>query len=364
MVDIPGEIKAIEDEMRKTQYNKATEHHFGVLKAKIAKLREKHEARQISGGTGYSFSVKRSGDATVILVGFPSVGKSTLLNALTGSKSATAAYAFTTLTVIPGVLMYKNAKIQILDVPGIIAGAASGTGRGKEVLGVVRNADMVLFVIDAGHPEQVERLRKEVYDSGVRLDESPPNVKITRNARGGIRILTTCKQSISKKTFEDILKQFSINNADIVIRENITIERFIDGIQGGKSYLTSRIILNKADLYEKEAVKSAMKESKAALPVSATTGENVDALKEELYKGLKLIPIYLKEVGKEPDMKIPLIVKEGATLRDISTHIHRDLQKLFKYARLWGPSAKFPAQVVKDLNRKVKAGDIVEFHAR
>ncbi len=364
MADYLTEIKSIEDEMRKTQYNKATEHHFGVLKAKIAKLRERHEARQRTGSSGYSFSVKKSGDATIILVGFPSVGKSTLLNALTGSKSETAAYAFTTLTVIPGVLKHRGAKIQILDVPGIMSGAASGTGRGKEVLGVVRNADMVLFVVDASHPEQISKLRKEVYDSGVRLDESMPSMKITKTPRGGVRVLTTCKQEISNKTFEDILKQLGISNATVVLREKISVERFIDGVQGGKSYLSSLAVLNKSDLVEKNVLSDSTKISGARIHVSATTKENIEKLKDVIYDSLKLIPVYLKEIGKEPDMKVPLIVRDGATIRDICNRIHRDVEKLFKYARIWGPSAKFPAQIIRDLNRKVKGGDIIEVHAR
>lgn len=45
-----------------------------------------------------------------------------------------AAYEFTTLTTVPGVIRYKGAKIQLLDLPGIIEGAKDGKGRGKQVI--------------------------------------------------------------------------------------------------------------------------------------------------------------------------------------------------------------------------------------
>ena len=57
------------------------------------------------------------------------MGKSTLLSAITTTQSETAAYEFTTLTCIPGVIEYEGANIQLLDLPGIIEGAAQGKGR-------------------------------------------------------------------------------------------------------------------------------------------------------------------------------------------------------------------------------------------
>ena len=65
------------------------------------------------------------------MIGFPSVGKSSILNSITETESLAAAYEFTTLTCIPGVLRINEAKIQLLDLPGIIEGAATGKGRGR-----------------------------------------------------------------------------------------------------------------------------------------------------------------------------------------------------------------------------------------
>ena len=75
------------------------------------------------------FSVRKTGDGTVVLLGFPSVGKSTLLNKLTNAKSDIGVYSFTTLRAVPGLMEHKYAKVQIIDLPGIVSGAASGRGR-------------------------------------------------------------------------------------------------------------------------------------------------------------------------------------------------------------------------------------------
>lgn len=111
------------------------------------------------------------------MIGFPSVGKSTLLNTFTETSSAAASYEFTTLTCIPGVLKYKGATLQLLDMPGIIEGAASGKGRGRQVVAVAKTADLILMVLDAGKGDtQRIKLEKELETVGIRLNCSAPDV--------------------------------------------------------------------------------------------------------------------------------------------------------------------------------------------
>ena len=133
---IREKIKELEDELARTQKNKATEYHIGIVKSKLAKLRREVITPTKHGAGGGGFDVKKSGNATVAIIGLPSVGKSTLLNKITNAESETASYAFTTLTCIPGILEYKQAKIQVLDLPGIIEGAKDGKGRGREIISV------------------------------------------------------------------------------------------------------------------------------------------------------------------------------------------------------------------------------------
>src|ERR1700712_3564927 len=105
--------------MAKTQKNKATSFHLGQLKAKLAKLKRELLTPSSSGGggAGAGFDVARTGVASVGFIGFPSVGKRTLMSKLTGQHSEVAAYEFTTLTTVPGQVVYNGAKIQMLDLP-------------------------------------------------------------------------------------------------------------------------------------------------------------------------------------------------------------------------------------------------------
>ena len=172
-------IAEIENEMNKTQKNKATAKHIGLLKAQLAKLRR--DLIEPKGGGGGAkcegFEVAKTGDARVGFIGFPSVGKSTLLSNLAGVYSEVAAYEFTTLTTVPGVIRYKGAKIQLLDLPGIIEGAKDGKGRGKQVIAVARTCSLILIVLDVLRPLVHKKIiENELEGFGIRLNKQPPNI--------------------------------------------------------------------------------------------------------------------------------------------------------------------------------------------
>ncbi len=363
MVDYKKKIKELQDELKKTKYNKATQGHIGIVKAKIAQLKEKQEAR-ISKKTGRSehgYTVRKSGDGTVLLLGFPSSGKSTLLNSLTGASSEVGAYAFTTLSVVPGMMNYKQAKIQILDVPGIVSGAASGKGRGKEVLTVIQNADLVLVLVDVNHPEHYPAILREVWESRIRLNKTKPQVWIKKKIKGGIQIGKTVRLNVDDETIKKVLREFKIVNADVLIRSPIDIDDFIDCIEGNKKYVPALTCISKADLANASQVSKVKKELNADLVVSAEEGLNIDYLRELIFEKLNFIRLYLKEPGKEADKKEPLIITKDSTIRNVCNKLHKDFVKKFKYARVWGSSAKHPAQRVM-LKHVLKDEDILEIH--
>lgn len=333
--------------MSKTQIHKHTEHHIGLLKAKLARLRAELEASTSKGG-GPAFEIRKGGDATVVLIGLPSVGKSTILNRLTNAKSKVAAYAFTTLTVVPGILRFSGADIQILDLPGIISGASSGKGRGRRVLSVARNADLVLLVLDVFQPGQIELLKHELHEMGIRINQKPPDVVITRSNKGGLAITTSVKLTkLSQATIKGIAEAYGVSNGSILIRQDINDDQLIDVLTGNRRYAPALVVLNKVDLVNEQYLSVVKKQMGSDfVAVAAEKGLNMDLLAERIWEALDFIRIYLKRPDGEADFEKPLILPSGSTLRDVCKKISPRFVEGAKYALVSGSSAKYAGQRV------------------
>jgi len=369
MSSLEEQIREIEEELKNTPYNKATSKHIGRLKAKIAKIRDDAVARAMaSGGGGEGFSVKKSGDGTVVLVGFPSVGKSTLLNELTGTESETASYAFTTVSVIPGALEHRGAKIQILDIPGLIAGAAMGKGRGKEVIAVVRGADLIIILVDVFNEKHVDVLIKELYDAGIRINRPKPDVTIKKTSSGGIRLNTVGAMDLDLEDIRSILAEQRIVNADVLIRGQVTQDDFIDATFANRIYVPAFIAVNKIDLVDKETGKEIEEDltrrfGEPPIMISAHTGFHMEELKDKIFEKFGFIRVYLKPVGGPADLDEPLIIRSPSTIQSVCERLHREFVDRFRYAKVWGRSVKHDAQRV-GLTHKIEDEDVLSIVTR
>jgi ribosome-interacting GTPase 1 len=268
---VEEKIKAIEDEMARTQYHKGTEHHFGKLRWKLAQLK-KLVGQHRKGGA--RFSVRKSGDATVILIGEAFIGKSSIFNSLTGAHSKVGDHLFTTQKIIPGIMSYKGVQIQVLDTPALKLGEA-------EILSFASIADLVVVVCDS-----------------------------------------------SKSSLAGIMKGLE--------RTKVPGEPFV--------------VINKCDV-----------EWGGGFCVSALTGEGIEGLKEEIYRRLRLVRVYMKPRGGVADRNRPLVVKEGSAVKDVWEKLR--LRGEMEYALLWGSSAKFPGQKVSP-NHVLKDGDVITIAMR
>jgi len=344
-------ITEIEAEMARTQKNKATSYHLGILKAKLAKLRREVLGGQKGGGggPGEGFDVTKSGDARVGLIGFPSVGKSTLLSKLTGTHSEAADYEFTTLTCIPGTFRYKGCRVQLLDLPGIIEGAKDGKGRGRQVIGVARTCNLILIVLDAGKPMTHKTIiEKELEGFGIRLNKKPPNIVFKKKDKGGINI-TTNNVVLTHLTKEDvvgILKEYRITGADVTFRCDATADELIDVIEGNRVYTPCLYVLNKIDTITIEEL-DLLSRVEHYVPVAAGYEWNFDELLEKIWIYLDMIRIYTKPRGQIPDYDAPVVVpRHKNTVEDFCLRIHKSLLEQLKYALVWGASAKHNPQKV------------------
>ena len=359
---IDQQIKAIEEEIFNTQKNKATERHIGKLKAKLARLGGELEKRKTGGAKGKGFAIKKSGDATVGIIGFPSIGKSTLLNQFTDANSRVGDYDFTTLEVIPGMMKCKGADIQLLDLPGFITDASKGKGRGLEILSAIRNVDLIFLMLDVRHPEHLEVMERELYDAGLRLNQKKPDVVVKKTGRGGITVNATTKLTyLNEKVMRAISSEYVIN-ANITLRDDITEDQLIDVFMQNRVYVSAVVVVNKKDLISREELQAKVENIKQkdwnVVSISAKNGDGLNDLKEMIFSGLKLILVYMKPVGKQADYDEPLILRKGNTVEDACKKLHRDFQDKFRHASVSGPSAKYDVQKV-GLDHVLQDGDVL-----
>ncbi|MGC8662187.1 MAG: GTPase [Candidatus Micrarchaeia archaeon] len=342
-IELEKKLEELKKEYSKTKYNKSTDKYLGILRAKMAKINKALRSKKKRHGKG--FSVKKSGDATVALVGFPNSGKSSLLKALTGVDTKIANYAFTTVDLIPGMLEYKGAKIQIFDVPGLIEGAHVGKGEGTMIASALRVADLLLFVVDATDYSKFNLLLEELSLLGIRIGN--PNLKIDEESNGGIIIVTNGKSVPSDAEIKEILASFGIYNANVVFFENSTASDVIDAASG-YVFINAIIALNKVDLLSDYTSVSSTMEKKNGIkvvPISALSEFNLEALKESIFSSLKLIRVFLKPKLNNGKGEV-IILREGSTVLDAAIKIHSNLANSIKFAYITGPSAKFKNQKV------------------
>lgn len=380
--------------MARTQKNKATNYHLGTLKAKLAKLNSElvNGPGGKSSGTKNSergFDVSKSGDTRVGLVGFPSVGKSTLLTALTGTRSEAAAYEvrallfvllfpslaaayislslqyphlwlyqprssfiyysqFTTLTCIPGTMKYKGARIQVLDLPGIIEGAADGKGRGRQVISTARTCNLILVVLDAGKPLTHKKIiEAELNSFGIRINQKPPGVKFIKREQGGIDYQQLAPQTkgMNADVCRSVLKEYKVSCATIILREDITVDQFIDVIEGNRAYIPVLYVFNKMDAITIEEL-DILDQMPNYVPISSQHEWNLEELMDTIWTKCNMIRIYTKPRGQIPDYDEPVIMhsESNPTIEEFCNRLHKNLIDDFTHAFVWGRSAKHQPQ--------------------
>ncbi|MHA1753977.1 MAG: GTPase [Candidatus Odinarchaeia archaeon] len=365
---LPEKIIALQEYISKIPKHKGTEKLLSLLKTKLAKLKEKAESlKKLKKGSGKHINIRKEGAGQVVLVGLTNCGKSSILNELTGSKAKIASYPFTTSKPEVGMLEFGGVYIQIVEAPALFDGATTSPS-GPPIFSVIRNADAICIVLDlSSNPiEQLKIILDELEQNGIKINCEPPKVRIKKTGSGGLQFLGLHYFSGEKEDLLEILKEAGVINAVIQFYDKTDLTQFSEALDEKIVYRPALIIGNKGDLegssksYQ-ELISSEYNEY-PTVAISCLKRKNIGNLKREVFKLLKIIRVYTKETDGTVSER-PLVLRDGATVEDVAKRLHQKFIKKFKYAKIFGDSAKFLGEKV-GLEHELKDNDIIQIFTK
>lgn len=221
-------------------------------------------------------------------------------------------------------------------------------------------------MLDATKSDEQRRLLEIELDAvGIRLNKQKPDVVFKRRTTGGITFNTTVKLTrTDEKTIRSILASYKLHNCDVMIREDITTDEFIDVLIGTRKYIPCLYVYNKIDAISLEQMDKIAR-TEHTVVISCELGLNLDYLIERIWDDLGLVKIYTKKRGAQPDLADPVCLRKGATIEDVCNGIHRSLAANFRYALVWGKSSKFSPHAQKvSLHHAVQDEDVVSIFTK
>ncbi len=358
----PQEKLAALLEMKSTgPKHKGGESLMSEINTKIAKLKaemEKEKTIAAKRGGGNALSVKKEGAAQLVLVGLPNAGKTTFFNSLTGLTATVGDYEFTTTLPEVGMMDFKHAKIQIVDLPALVEGSNEGKFNGAQILAVIRNADALVIVIDGRTPlSHYATLKKELNAAGILIGKHKPKIKITNSPFPGISIAGKPFLKIKEEELVEYLKGNGMYNAQVILREPLDFNVLAQVLDDSIVYKRMAIVFTHAKPKELFPLGEDVPQMVVEKEI---TKEDLEKIKDQLFVVLEKVYVYTKKPGDPPAMHQPLVVDAGSTVMDVARDVHKELAEKVKYAKIWG-SAKFDGQRVA-LDYEVKNGDVVEFN--
>ena len=365
----PEKIKLMREFISLVPKHKGTSNLLANVRRRIAILERELERKKSRRKGGYGgFSIPKEGAGQIIILGPTNVGRSSLLVSVTSAKAEVSPVYFATREPVVGMLPYRDIQFQLVEAPALIEGAVEGRMNGPQILGLARNADGLILMVDlsADPVEQFHMVRSELEQAGIMIEKPEGEVEIVRRSAGvGLQMIGS--GSLVDCTLEDVrrlLANYKINSALIKIRGKITLETLEESLFSSLVYKPTILVANKLDMAGAEKNLIRLEESMKGveiplIPISCKNNRGLEKIGDHIFQMLRIIRVYPKEPGvKKPSTK-PLVIEEGATVIEAAKRLHSKLYKEFKYARIWGPSAKYPGQKVGSTH-VLKDGDIIE----
>lgn len=356
-------IKAIEEILATIPKHKGTNNLRMTYKKRLAKLKETLE--KVAGKSGGpSIAVKKDGAAQVGIISLPNAGKSHLLNVLTNLDTPVADYPYTTLDPVVGMLHFNKVRIQLVEIPAFSEDMVYSE-RGPTLLGLARNTDLLILLVDltSNVVESLQILIDELKQSNIYVLEKPPPVKWEFLQIGGINIIGEEFIEGNISEIKSTLHSKKIMNASLKVTASCTVEIIEQSLSAKNKYMDAVVVGTKGDCAGSKdhflLLKEFIKKRLPVIPVSSEKTQNIDSLKEEIFKALKITRIFTKSPGKPPEEN-PIVIRGETSVEKVTERIHKDFLKRFRFARVWG-SSKFEGQKV-GLDFPLEDGDIVEIH--
>lgn len=345
----------------------------GQIKKQMSVMRREMEEkkRKKAGRGGPKYFVEKEGAAQIVLLGLTKVGKSSLLTAVTNSKVEVSATPYTTRQPVPGIMNYEDIQFQLLEAPALMEGSADGRAWGLQTLGLARNADGLILMVDLSQDstEQLSLVLGELEKARVLVSKPSARVEIERKYMGaGLRIIVMGRLvDCNFNDVEDLLKSYRISDAVVKISGEATLDDVEDAVFGSTVYKPAVIVANKIDLEGAETnlrlLKSCVHYTLPIIAVSCKKKHGLETLGETLFKALSIIRVYTKELSQRDFSKKPFILKKGATVYDLAKNIHSDFRENFSHAKVWAKRLVFSPQRVGS-SFALEDGDIVEIHLK
>ena len=305
---VEDKIEALEEYIGLIPKHKGTDHLRADLRRQLSRLKESATSRKKTGRQDSAYRIDKEGVGQAVVLGPTNTGKSALVAALTNATPEVADSPLTTWAPTPGMMAMEDVQVQLIDTP-----ALSREFVDPELLALVRRSDLVLLVVD--------------------LQTDP-------------------------------LEQ--LETAAAVLEEHHILPQHRQDDDTGderRPVLKPMLVLaNKSDDEDTDELFDIfcqlLDESWPVLPVSAATGRNLDGLRRAVFEQLRIIRIYSKAPGRDPDRDTPFVLPEGSTVGEFARRLHRDFYENLKSARVWG-SGLFDGQPV-GRDHVLRDGDVVE----
>ena len=305
---LPEKIACLEEFISLIPKHKGTDKLRADLRRRLSKLKASAaQSRKKVSRRSSAFHIEKEGAGQVVVIGPANVGKSALVSALTNASPEVSPVPYTTWEPTPGMMPIENIQVQLIDTPPLDRDYVE-----PQLLNLIRRANLILLMVDL-----------QTYP----IEQLENTIAILQEHRIVPSHLKDRYPDQRRITFKPLL--VLVNKTD----DEIADEDF-------------------------EVLHELLGDEWPLLPVSATTGRNLERLKQAVFDQLDIIRVYSKPPGKDPDFSAPFVMKKGGTVADFAGKIHQDFLEKLKAARVWGSTA-FDGQMV-GRDYVLQDGDVVE----